>query len=164
MLYTIRFAILNPNSIHNICGPDRSGKAQEYIDKANKKKNGFFTKLEKSILDEGFRNPILVNAGFCHPYLIKYLPQDMIDDPKKILMCWINGGSRLWFAVKYDLMIPCIISDAVGRFENEELVTEETFDSYYKDGLRGLKFGENGITIKAIKYLGDSKQNYQSRF
>lgn len=136
-----------------MCGPDHSGKAEEYIAKLNKR-NNFYIKLEASILEEGFRNPILVNAGFCQPRKVCFLSTEMQDDSKKILFCHSNGGSRLWIATKFDLTIPCIVSDFIDRFENEvEITSKEELCSYYKDAPRGINFGEYGITIKAIKPL-----------
>ena len=162
MSYKIRFVVLDPHSIYNMCGPDRSGKAQENIDKVNKRQHGFYTKLEQSIFDEGFRNPILVNAGFCQPRKVNFLPQEMQEDSAKILFCHSNGGSRLWFATKHNLIIPCIISDFIDRFKDGvEIKSKEELHSYYKDQPRGINFGEHGITIKVIKPLGDFKQRQQ---
>ncbi len=78
-------------------------------------RNGFYTKLEASILEEGFRNPIFCNAieqGF---------------------FCRV-GTSRLWIAKKHGLDIPCVIADYVSRFENLELLeTEKEIRAKFKE-------------------------------
>ena len=164
--YKIRYAVLDPNTIFNMCGPTHGGplnwdekglrKRQEYADWYVKKmndRNGFFTRLEASILDQGFRNPILVNAGFCQPRKVDWLPPEMQADPKSILFTHSNGGSRLWVAAQHNLEVPCIVSDFIGRFGNEpEIKTEKELLTYYKDDPRGIVFGEYGITIKTLRF------------
>jgi hypothetical protein len=68
--------------------------------------NQFYTKLEASILEQGFRNPIFCNAiqeGTFSRY----------------------GTSRLWIAKKHNLDIPCVIADYTGEWEHLELLTTE---------------------------------------
>ena len=166
LLYKIRFVILNPNVIFNMCGPEHGGplqwdeeglalrkkSAEEYIEKMNNR-NGFFTRLEESILKQGFRNPVLVNSGFVQPRKFHSLPPEMKNDSKKILFCHSNGGSRLWIAAKHNLEVPCIVSDFIGCFGNEpEIKTEKELLTYYKDDPRGIVFGEYGITIKTLRF------------
>ncbi len=162
--YKIRFVILDPNHIFNMCGPEHAGPRQwdkeglmkrkisaiEYIDKMNKR-NGFYTKLEKSIQEEGIQNPILVNAGFCQPRKVDSLPPNMQEYSTKILFCHSNGGSRLWVAVELGIKVPCIVCDFINRYSNEEEIkTEKEFYSYYKDKPKGVVFGEYGMTIKTL--------------
>jgi len=67
----------------------------------------FFSKLEASILQEGFKNPILcqsIEEGTFSQY----------------------GTSRLWIAQKHNLPIPCLIADTQDRWVHlDELHTEE---------------------------------------
>ena len=167
LAYKIRFAIVDPNTIFNMCGPDHAGPrqwdeeglaerrkfAQIYIDKLNKE-NEFFIKLERSVLKDGFKNPILVNAGFVMPRKFDMLPPYMQDNPKEILFCHNNGGSRLWIATELNIKIPCIVSDFIGRFENErEITTKEEYLSCYNNPPRHVSFQDHGITVKGLPLI-----------
>ncbi len=150
-LYTLRYGVLDSNIIFNECGPYSGGKegwdeeaiksrevkAVKMIETLNNDR-GFYTKLEESILKDGFRNPILVNAGWCPKIRDRgkngRLPLDMQDDHSKILSCNTNGGSRLWIAQNHNLEIPCIIADYVDRFSDLLMLeTKEDVLKYYKD-------------------------------
>lgn len=77
--------------------------------------NGFYTKLERSILEEGFRNPIfgksIKEGTFC-----------------------VYGSSRLWIAQKHQLLVPAVIADYTGRWDHlEELKDEEEIRAKFKD-------------------------------
>lgn len=69
-------------------------------------RNEFYTKLEESILKEGFRNPIFCNS---------------IEEGTFSRV----GTSRLWIAKKHNLNIPCIIADYVDRWTELELLPDE---------------------------------------
>ena len=162
-IYRIRYVVLPSNQIINVCGPHRmppnlSGKQRElreisnqrYIDGMNKK-NGFYTKLEASILKDGIRNPILVQAGYCMPKWHQYLPQDIVDNPEKILVCNTHGGSRLYIAQKHNLEIPCLVNDFLDVFPYEKTLeyTEEILECF-TDKPVGIMFGDKGISISSL--------------
>lgn len=149
--YTLRYGVLDSNIIFNECGPFSGGpegwdeeavakrqeKGERYINTLNETRQ-FYTNLEASILEEGFRNPILVNAGWCPKIRDRgrngRLPLEMQEDHSKILTCNVNGGSRLYVAQNHNLEIPCIISDYVNRFTDLlELETKEEVLALYKD-------------------------------
>lgn len=147
--YTLRYGILDSNIIFNECGPWSGGKpgwdeesmatrevkAQHMIDSLNEK-NGFYINLEASILKDGFRNPILVNAGWCARIRDRgkndRLPLEMQDDHSNILSCPQNGGSRLMIAQKHNLKIPCIVADYIDRFPQFKLLEtkEDILEQY----------------------------------
>ena len=150
-IYKLRYGILKSKNIFNECGPYSGGKpgwdedsiksrevvALRKINGLNKQSN-FYNNLEKSILKEGFKNPIIVNAGWCPKIRDRghndRLPLDMQEDHSKILSCNTNGGSRLWVAQNHDLDIPCIIVDYIDRFpEFPILETKDDILSCYKD-------------------------------
>ncbi|KKL58968.1 hypothetical protein LCGC14_2220070, partial [marine sediment metagenome] len=87
-------------------------------------------------LKDGFRNPILVNAGWCAKIRDRgknvRLPLEMQDDHSKILSCPQNGGSRLYIAQKHNLRIPCIIVDYIDRFPEFKLLEtkEDVLEQY----------------------------------
>lgn len=138
-LYKLRYGMLDPNIIFNEIGPFSGGKpgwSEEAVKLREEKglkhikfineQTGFFDKLEESILKDGFRNPILVSAGWCAKIRDRAknvrLPLEMQNDHSKILTCPQNGGSRLYIAQKHNLKIPCIVSDYVDRFPELELL------------------------------------------
>ena len=162
MKYKIRFVTLDPNTIFNQCGPtygsplqwdeagllERKEYANQYIEKVNKR-NGFFDRLEASILAEGIKNPILVNAGFAPVQALYWLPPEMQSDTKKMLLTYTSGGSRLWIATKHNMEVPCIVSDFIDRFSDApEIKTEEEMGTYYKDDPTRIVFGKERITVK----------------
>jgi len=167
-LYTLRYGVLDSSIIFNECGPYSGGpvgwdeeavkKREEVALRHIKSQNdarGFFTNLEKSILKEGFRNPILVNAGWCPVIRDRgknlRLPLEMQDDHTKILTCNINGGSRLWVAQNHNLEIPCIISDYVDRFpEFPILETKEDILSYYTDKPQKIMIRKDHFRIRLL--------------
>ncbi len=150
-LYILRYGILDSNIIFNECGPHSGGPegwdeesiekrdviAQRLIKTLNDDR-GFYINLEASILKDGFRNPILVNAGWCPKIRDRgkngRLPIEMQEDHSKILSCNQNGGSRLYIAQKNNLQIPCIVVDYVDRFSEFELLeTKEDILEHYTD-------------------------------
>lgn len=128
---------------------------EQRIDKINNR-NGFYRVLEGSILKEGFRNPILVTAGWAYNHhkrlatrMPRYLPKEMKQDYNNILICDRNGGSRLLMAQKHRLNIPCIISDFCGRFiGSEQLFTDVEIKLYFKDPPKHIIFDERGVDVR----------------
>lgn len=130
--FVVRYGLIPSNNIANVIGPgsgpsikapelekDRNNIEQNYVSMKNKE-NGFYTKLEESILTSGILNPILISAGFCNERYHSWLPESMKTNPNTILACDRSGGSRLWVAQKNNLDVMCIISDFVDMFEGKE--------------------------------------------
>lgn len=114
--YKVRYKIL-PS--HSICNALQQPPAELL------RKNKFYTELEKSILEKGFINPIMINAGFCPPIDHRKLPNAMKKNPSEILVCCKWGGSRLYIAQKHNLEIPCLVSDFIDRFDEPNLTLED---------------------------------------
>ncbi len=165
MEYKVRYGILNSTIIFNETGfytegpfgwddesvKTRKEKCQQKINEINKE-SGFYIRLENSILKEGFRNPILVDAGSCRLMRkgIKNpcLPIEMQRDHTKILTCNYNGGSRLMIAQKYNLQIPCIISDFIDRFSDFKLLeTNEDIISCFTGQPFRISFNLHGLRL-----------------
>ena len=128
MAYRIRFGIL-PSSVFSgdvlVSNPQYGRKIGEFGSRPVKPpqdkivrlndENGFYRKLEESILREGFRNPIFCNAKYGETFC-RY------------------GTSRLWVAQKNNLEIPAIIADYEDRWTDlEELFTEDDIRNKYTD-------------------------------
>jgi len=144
-IYITRYVVIPSNLIFNECKPEI--RAQEYIDTLNKN-NGFYDKLEASILKEGIRNPILVRSGWYLSSKITKLPFEMQENSTKILVCYDSGGSRLSIAQKHNMDIPCIVADFVDRFSEEKILkTEQEIFDCYKDCPDTIEFKSHGVHI-----------------
>lgn len=164
--FELRFAMLNSTMITNKISPElicgANGTAEEYISQHNER-NGFYDKLEKSILNDGFRNPILVVAGWAPSKVDPRFPARMakkgidvkeaLEDHTNEIYCLTNGGSRLWIATKHRLQIPCIISDYVGRFKAAPLISSvDEVLNYYRDEPDAIVFGSKGIAVRNLPH------------
>lgn len=74
---------------------------------------GHYDRLEKSILEDGFRNPLILSCGVPRRCKMHHLPPEIIKLPPKrrLLLEGVTGGSRLWVAQKHKIPVPCIIND-----------------------------------------------------
>jgi len=93
----------------------------------------FYENLEKSVLEESFRNPIFCNSieqgTFC-----KY------------------GTSRLWVAKKHNLPIPAVIADFDGRWDDlEKLSGEDDIKGKYIDLPQIIEVYDDWMRIDACR-------------
>lgn len=158
MKYTIRHAILPSRDIYNFCGPgygkhflspeERKAVQEKHVEQRNKR-DGFFAKLEESVLREGFRNPVTVNCGYIHNTCWRNLPPHITDcGLENFLVCVEWGGSRLYIAQKHNLDVPCVIVDYSDKFTNERwLKTADDIRSVYVDKPSKIVLGANGICL-----------------
>ena len=145
--FELRFVVLDTNTIINNISPEcvhaPNETAEEFVARVNAGRDGFYKKLEISILKEGFRNPILVVTGWSGDL-------DVVDHNSDKIHCLTIGGSRLWIAQKHGLDIPCIVADYVERFKDAPLIdsVDEVFD-YYKDKPELMTFGSSSIGMNS---------------
>lgn len=123
---------------------DRIKKTEELQEYLSNKVRGFYQKLERSILCEGFRNPVLITAGepLRYRHLIKQFENLLGSNKREWLIAeYLAGGSRIYIAQKHNLNIPCIVKDQVGRFSDCPLIrTERQMLSYFKDRPAKINF------------------------
>jgi hypothetical protein len=103
---------------------------------------GHYSKLERSVLKEGFRNPVILTCGYPVRKSMSYLPPQLrsLNPEELLLMEGTTGGSRLHVAQKYNLKIPCFINDFTGKFaEGIEILTVEQAITFYKDKPNDIK-------------------------
>jgi len=90
-------------------------------------KEGFQAALLASIKEEGVRNPVLLWSF-----------------PEGLFLTF--GGSRVRASIEAgDTMIPAIINDYTGAFDETPLVTEKNLDHYFEDLPRDYEFGDKGF-------------------
>jgi hypothetical protein len=128
----------------------RENIMQEYEEGLNKI-CGHYSRLESSILREGFRNPLIVTCGrpvrrkgTCVPPEFRSLTTE-----SPLFLEGVTGGSRLWVAQKYNIPVPCLINDFVGRYDLTMKVIYSASDAraHYKDSMVQLTYSkETGIS------------------
>lgn len=130
--YNVSFSIINANEILNMCSPEYNYCPKEWTDSEREKRrtigleyiqhmnkiSGFYYKLEKSILENGINNPIIITHGYPQFRRLKEIPPESRKANGNYLVCEILGGSRLWVAQKYNMMVPVIVSDFLNSYEN----------------------------------------------
>lgn len=161
--YRVRYGIVPAREIFNLLHPGirddwdrltpemREKRARSKIDRRNRIDN-FYKNLEESVLRDGIRNPIATNAGKVRTTSsIKRLPAKYQSSQKDLWVCDFQGGSRLYYAQKYDLMIPCFIADHVDRFTHlEETDTAEKMLSKFRDKPHDVRLYHWGVYFHCI--------------
>jgi len=102
---------------------------------------GHYSRLEHSVLAEGFRNPIIITCGLPRKRRMENLPPEMRTlPPQELLLCEMTmGGSRLHVAQKHDMSIPCIVNDWTGRFaDSPEIREPQEAYQLYQDPPRSI--------------------------
>lgn len=98
---------------------------------------GHYDKLERSVLKEGFRNPVIVTCGDPMRRQFKNVPPEILKLPKheRLLLEGVTGGSRLWVAQKHNIKVPCIINDNSGNYNKGTLCTDahQIITRYFTD-------------------------------
>lgn len=109
---------------------------------------GHYTKLEKSILDKGILDPLIVTCGWPIKKHTKNLPQEVLKLPpsQRFLLEGTTGGSRLWVAQKHNIPVPCIINDYTNKYKNGTKIYSITDATKY--------FSEPQIGISLIPTKG----------
>lgn len=102
---------------------------------------GHYARLEESILESGFKTPLIITCGKPRYRDIKYIPPYFADIPENewFLLEGVTGGSRLWIAQKHNLEVPCIINDFTDSYTSTELIycVEHAYE-YFKEGSKNL--------------------------
>lgn len=149
--YKVYYRIIPARDIVNVLIPPHN--FNDYVKKLNAKCN-FYDKLEKSVVEEGFRNPILISAGFCLPVRRGWLPKKYQNDYSDLLVCDRCGGSRLFVAQKLNIDIPCIISDFIGKYKNDgdELKNEQEILQYFKEKPNQLRLMDHGVHFTSLPH------------
>jgi hypothetical protein len=159
-LYNIRYTVVPARQIYNLASPelvkkaaywdesvDKKAIAQRYIERFDQEV-GFYSKLEKSIVEEGIRNPILVTTGFprwrqideISPEYRQSLPQ------KQWVLCEFLGGSRLYIAQKNNWLVPVIVSDWTNQFTHaQQIFTVDELKDCFVDPPEWVYFTKRGV-------------------
>lgn len=182
MSLKVRHIVLPSDKIINLCGPvyDPFGWTEELIKERERrtrvrlqrsKTKQFFRNLEKSILANGFRNPIVVSTGLFSEEFKKFEPQINYNQyrrripPKtnldEVIACYEYGGSRLWVAQKHKLDIPCVVNDFANMFPDEPTInTSEELLKYFTDRPGKMIWKDYKVTISQLPHVHMDKDHF----
>jgi len=146
--WTLRYAVVKPERVFNWLGmmnvtswvffPElRKGwwnektvatrqQIQDLYIKYFDEKTGHFTRLEESMLQDGFHAPVNACTGLPRDMYLKNvfplnsIPVEQQDKPDSVLFTHTFGGSRTIIAQKLGIDIPCFIYDFTGAFHEAE--------------------------------------------
>lgn len=167
----IHYALIdNPTSIFGSVGRCGSGYNTRWIDWSEQGREnlknindewyerydaitGHYTKLEESILKEGFRNPIVITCGKPYRRRMDFVDPHLRTKKDLLIMEGFDGGSRLWVAQKYNIPVPAIVNDRVGAFSNyPEIFNEKDLLQYYKDIPEYIDFSYRGVNCTKLQH------------
>jgi hypothetical protein len=162
MNYEVRFGMLPAKSIYNFLGPcparnfqslEEKTLAEEQAVASRNSIDGFYERLEKSILEDGMNDPVIINSGHVPDTIKTYLPDFIVEKfIDNLLICYQIGGSRLWIAQKHDMVVPCLINDHNNRFPHfETLRTPLDILWKYKSSPSYISFMNDAVWVKATK-------------
>lgn len=176
-MINVFYAMLNPRNIFGMVGRcgggyntvwedwSESGRAardhitKEYEDGLNYI-CGHYTKLEESILKEGFRNPLIITCGHPLKRQLHHLPPELRSRPSHelFLLEGVTGGSRLWVAQKLRIPVPCIVNDTTGKFkQGTRILSASQAKRYFRDIPKTL-------TLSKTRGLCESYENNKSGY
>lgn len=170
MPYRVRYVMIPAKEIFGMVGRSGGGYNtiwSDWSDEGRRKREcimreyeqgldaicGHYQKLEKSILKEGVRNPLVVTCGYPRKRRMEHLPPEMRKMlPEHLLLLETTmGGSRLHVCQKHDMKIPCLVNDWTGRFRDEVLVADErSAIQYYKDPPQSILMHPNFGLIESF--------------
>jgi len=167
-LYNLRYGILPARKIYNLASPELVIKPSEYSSNMNKKwvasvyinrfneEIGFYEKLEKSIMKEGIRNPIMVTSGFPRWRDIEDVDLEYLKTvhPSEWLFCEFLGGSRLYIAQKNNWLVPVVISDWTGKYSYfKQIHTREELATCFVDPPNYMYFTQRGLRTTPPRHI-----------
>lgn len=162
--YKIRYVELESHEIFNNIEARRDHQKRKRLGRLPPHMEKFFHNLENSILSEGFRNPILISTlayaaddGAFQRYKVGdkferfkkvFLPKKYVNTKDSLVVCYRQGGSRLWVAQKHNMRVPCIASDFCDYFSDKKaLTTDSEIKHYFKDSIQKIRYTSSGIMI-----------------
>ena len=167
--YKIRFLKIKSDQIFNYIEKRRGHEKRKAENRLATHMIKFFDDLEKSVLKDGFRNPIQTSVmsftkyttGFQN-YLIgdknkierfrtELLPDKYRNKEIPIHVCNRTGGSRLWVGQKHNLEIPCIVCDFCEYFPDEHTCPSiSCIKSHFVDKPKKISIAKNSISIYGL--------------
>lgn len=100
---------------------------------------GHFSKLEHSIAQEGIITPVSCVSGPPRDQFLNaatnnipaHVPPEYQDNINDLIYTQPFGGSRVIFAHKFHLNVPCVVHDFSNLFPDAPLVTSENYQQWF---------------------------------
>lgn len=112
---------------------------------------GHYEKLEKSILEHGIRDPLIISCGIPIKKKPYHIPPEVMDiiPPNRLLLEGTTGGSRLWVAQKHNIPVPCIVNDYTRKRHSGRLLrnTDEVLELFGDQPMQLSKNPRLGVTV-----------------
>lgn len=121
---------------------------------------GHYEKLEKSILEEGFRNPLIITRGFPLKRKLSHLPPEILNLSlgERYILEGVTGGSRLWVAQRHNIPVPCIVNDRSNLSPTSKLIEKK------EDALSLFKDPPKSLYIDRRLGLLEAYDNYKTSY
>lgn len=75
------------------------------------------------------------------------IPPSTIDDEGIVIVCRLLGGTRLKYAQKHNIPVPCLISDLAHKYRGEKGLSHEEVLESFKDTPARLSYTSLGIEM-----------------
>lgn len=185
MNYDVRYGFIDTKDVYNLCDLTRipelfykfhsvwwtdtmkkvRQRAHDYYYNRYDELTNHYSNLEKSILKDGIKNPIVLT--YAHRPMFRNVQEidpDIRETP--LLMLEHLGGSRFLIAKKHNMQIPVLISDFIGDYKSfEKLIdVEEIKNKFYtEDSFKDITLQKNGLhmTTKNFIHMPDTYNFYE---
>jgi len=125
---------------------------------------GHFSKLEKSMLRDGFHHPISAVTGRpLDMYLtsnkeMNNFPPELQADIQNAIYSHTFGGSRLTIAQKHNIMVPCAVHDFENLFEDGEEITTKNYTKWFSNNYSFVAATPH-LRIRIHSHISDLRYN-----
>lgn len=142
-------------------------KTPGFIEKQNEKYDDFFKRFEKSVREEGFKNPLILTCGGGNTAdIFRMLHENIEKDPVKAqmfdkfktgeellsaqLFATREGDGRIYIARKLGISVRSFILDYSGCYTDYPKITSldgfmELFDPVYARNISNVRFTDTSI-------------------
>jgi hypothetical protein len=116
-----------------------------------------FSKLEESMVKEGFHHPISAVTGkprdiyLKKPREVMHFPPETHNNLDGVIYSHTFGGSRLSVAAEHDILVPCAVHDFSNLFEDCPEITAHNYKTW---------FGNNYMFCGATPHLRLTKHSH----
>lgn len=125
---------------------------------------GHFSKLEESMLRDGFHHPINTVTGRPRDmYLtgnkeMNHFPPELQADIHNAVYSHTFGGSRLSIAKKHNIKVPCVVHDFENIFEDCPQVDKENFTEWFPNNYMFVNAPPH-LRLARHSHITDEKYN-----
>lgn len=141
-----------------------------FIEKQNHDYNNLFHRLEKSILEEGFKNPLILTCGGGNATdIFRMIHENIEKDPRKAeifdkfkskeellstqLFATKEGDARIYTARKLNMLVRSVVLDYSNCYSSYREITSfdefmSLFDPVYAENISNVCFTDTSIDLE----------------